>query len=155
MSDVRDCFQDQVLINMHSDKLIKGDFFMNNKNLVLVVDDDPDIVEAISLKLESCNYEVITANDGMEAWDKIKIKRPDIIILDVMMPRKNGYVLCNELKQSEEYKDITVILLTSVADEIGTSTYTHMDGKSNLADDYIPKPVQLDKLAEIIREHLE
>lgn len=128
---------------------------MNEKQLVLVVDDDPDLVESVSMKLESENFNVTKAYDGVEAWDKIKEKRPDLIILDVMMPRKNGYELCDELKNSEEYKDITVVLLTAVADAVTSTSFTHMDGKTTLADDFIPKPIELDRLMEMVKENLE
>lgn len=128
---------------------------MNEKQLVLVVDDDPDLVESVSMKLESENFNVTKAYDGVEAWDKIKEERPDLIILDVMMPRKNGYELCDELKNSEEYKDITVVLLTAVADAVTSTSFTHMDGKTTLADDFIPKPIELDRLMEMVKENLE
>jgi DNA-binding response OmpR family regulator len=128
---------------------------MSEKKRILVVDDDPDLVESVSMKLESENFSVTKAYDGVEAWDKIKEERPDLIILDVMMPRKNGYELCNELKKSEEYKDIIVVLLTAVADAVTSTSYTHMDGKTTLADDFIPKPIELDRLMEIVKENLE
>ena len=71
---------------------------MGEKKLVLVVDDDPDLVEAVSMKLESKNYRVAKAYDGNEAWEKIKEERPALIILDVMMPEKDGYAVCREIK---------------------------------------------------------
>jgi DNA-binding response OmpR family regulator len=128
---------------------------MSEKQLVLVVDDDPDLVESVSMKLESENFKVAKAYDGVEAWDKIKEERPALVILDVMMPRKNGYELCDELKKSEEYKDIIVVLLTAVADAVTSTSFTHMDGKTTLADDFIPKPIELDRLMEIVKENLE
>ena len=128
---------------------------MSEKQLILVVDDDPDLVESVSMKLESYDFRVAKAYDGVEAWDKIKEERPALIILDVMMPRKNGYELCDELKKSEEYKDIIVVLLTAVADAVISSSYTHMDGKTTLADDFIPKPIELDRLMEMVKENLE
>ncbi len=128
---------------------------MSDKQHVLVVDDDPDLVESISMKLESDSFRVSKAYDGIEAWDKIKEERPDLIILDVMMPRKNGYELCRELKKDDQYKDITVVLLTAVGDAVSTTTYTHCDGKTTPADDFIPKPIDLDKLMEIVKEYLE
>ena len=73
---------------------------MSDNKLVLVVDDDPDLVEAISMKLESKDYQVAKAYDGIEAWNRIQEERPDLIILDVMMPRKNGYELCDEIKNN-------------------------------------------------------
>ena len=128
---------------------------MSEKQRILVVDDDPDLVESVSMKLESENFSVTKAYDGVEAWDKIKVERPDLIILDVMMPRKNGYELCDELKKSEEYKDIIVVLLTAVADAVTSTSFTHMDGKTTLADDFIPKPIELDRLMQMVKENLE
>lgn len=127
---------------------------MSNNPLVLVVDDDPDLVESVSMKLESEQYRVAKAYDGVEAWEKIKTDKPDLIILDVMMPRKNGYELCNEIKSDPKYQDIVVVLLTAVADAVSSTNYTHLDGKTTLADDYIPKPIELDKLMEIVKDNL-
>ena len=128
---------------------------MSSNQLILVVDDDPDLVESVSMKLESENFRVAKAYDGIEAMDRIQEERPALVILDVMMPRKNGYTLCDELKKSEEYKDIVVVLLTAVADAVTSTNYTHMDGKNTLADDYIPKPIELDRLMEIVKDQLQ
>ena len=128
---------------------------MTNNQLVLVVDDDPGVVEAISMKLESQNFRTAKAYDGVEAWEKIKEEKPAMLILDVMMPNKDGYQLCNEIKKDTQYKDITVVLLTAVGEHISTTSYTHMDGKSTLADDFIAKPVDLDKLMEIVKDDLQ
>lgn len=127
---------------------------MSDKKLILVVDDDTDLVEMVSMKLESKNFRVAKAYDGIEAMAKIKEERPALIILDVMMPRKDGYTLCDELKKSEEYKGIVIILLTAVADAISSTNYTHVSGKTTLADDFIPKPIDLDKLMEIVEDSL-
>lgn len=128
---------------------------MSDKKFILVVDDDPDLVESVSLKLESENFVVDKAYDGVEALEKIKEKQPDLVLLDVMMPKKNGYDLCDELKTDDQFKDIVVVLLTAVGDAVTSTNYTHIDGKTNMADDFIPKPIDLDKLVEIIRENLE
>jgi len=127
---------------------------MSDKKLILVVDDDTDLVEALSMKLESENFAVAKAYDGIEGFDKIKAERPALVILDVMMPRKDGYALCDELKNDDEYKNIPIILLTAVADAINSTNYTHMGGKTTLADDFIPKPIDLDKLMEIVKDTL-
>jgi two-component system alkaline phosphatase synthesis response regulator PhoP len=127
---------------------------MNDKKLILVVDDDPDLVEAVALKLENENFRVHKAYDGIEAMDQIKQERPALVILDVMMPRKNGYQLCEELKQSDEYKGIVVLLLTAVGEAVTSTNYTHWDGKNTLADDYIQKPIDLEKLMGIVKDYL-
>ena len=126
---------------------------MSEKKLILVVDDDPDLVEAVSMKLEAKDYRVGKAYDGVEAMDKIKEDRPDLVILDVMMPRKNGWDVCEDIKNDDALKDIAVVLLTAVADSVKTTSYTHHDGKTTRADDYIPKPVDLDELMGIVSEH--
>jgi CheY-like chemotaxis protein len=127
---------------------------MGDKKLILVVDDDPDLVEAVSLKLESEGFRVAKAYDGIQAWQRIKEERPDLIILDVMMPKKNGYQVCDEIKQDPEYKDITVVLLTAVGDAVTSTSYTHWDGKTALAEEFIPKPIDLDNLMDIIKDYL-
>ena len=128
---------------------------MSDKQHILVVDDDPDLVESITMKLESNNFHVTKAYDGVEAWERIKEDRPDLIILDVMMPRKDGYVVCDVIKKDDQYKDITVVLLTAVGDDVTTTQYTHFGGKTTLAEDFIPKPIDLDKLMDIVKENLE
>lgn len=127
---------------------------MSKQQHILVVDDDPGVVEAVAMKLNSLNYRTSKAYDGVEAWERIREDRPDLVILDVMMPRKDGYQLCNELKKSSDYKDITVVLLTAVADNVSTTSYTHHEGKTTLADDYIAKPIDLNKLMDIVQENL-
>ncbi|BHH83851.1 response regulator [Desulforhopalus sp. 52FAK] len=127
---------------------------MSDNKLILVVDDDTDLVEMVSMKLESEKFRVTKAYDGIEAMDRIKEEQPDLIVLDVMMPRKDGYTLCDELKNSAEYKNIVVVLLTAVTEAIKSTNYTHMGGKTTLADDFVPKPIDLDKLVEIVKDNL-
>ncbi len=127
---------------------------MSDKKLILVVDDDTDLVEMVAMKLESKGFRVAKAYDGVEAMTKIREERPALLILDVMMPRKDGYTLCNELKTSEEYKGIVIVLLTAVTDAISSTNYTHMGGKTTLADDFVPKPIDMDKLVEIVEDSL-
>ena len=128
---------------------------MDRQKLILVVDDDTDLVESISMKLESEHFQVMKAYDGIEAWKKIKEAKPDLIILDVMMPKKDGYKVCNEIKNDPKYKDIVVLLLTAVAEHVPKTTYTHFDGMTTLADDYIAKPIDLSKLMKIVKENLK
>jgi DNA-binding response OmpR family regulator len=117
---------------------------------VLIVDDDPDMVETVGMMLESKGYEVGKAYDGVEGEESVKQRRPDVLVLDVMMPRKNGYVLCAELKRNKETRDIPIILLTAVGEAVPTTTYSHADGMATEADDYIPKPVDTEILVESI-----
>jgi len=126
---------------------------MSDRKLILVVDDDPDLVEAISMKLENVNYRISKAYDGVQAWQKIKEEKPALIVLDVMMPKKDGYELCDEIKKDPAYKDISVVLLTAVAAAIPDTKYTHRGGRTTMADEYLPKPIDLDKLMEIVKDY--
>jgi len=92
--------------------------------------------------------------DGVEAEESIKERRPDLIVLDIMMPRKDGYVLRAELKFDDDTKDIPVILLTAVGEAVPTSTYTHRDGMATEADEYIPKPIDTESLWNTVNELL-
>lgn len=125
---------------------------MADPKYVLVVDDDPDLVEAVSMNLEAKGFEVGKAYDGLEATESLGRRKPDLVILDVMMPRKNGYELCAEIKGDSALQDIPVILLTAVGSAVNSTTYTHADGMQVEADDYIAKPVDLDKLVSIVEE---
>ncbi len=115
---------------------------------VLVVDDDSDFVESLRMILENRSYEVITAYDGVEGLRKAKEESPDLIILDVMMPNKDGYAVCHELKADPEYSSIPILLLTAVASNIPTTKYTQRMGMEIEADDYIDKPVAPSELAK-------
>jgi DNA-binding response OmpR family regulator len=121
-----------------------------SKPYILVVDDDPDLVETVAMMLESKGCEVGMAYDGIEGEESIKQRRPDLVILDIMMPRKDGYVLCAEMKGNPETQDIPVVLLTAVGEAVPTTRYTHADGMSTEADDYIPKPIDTEGLWEVV-----
>ena len=121
-----------------------------SKKYILVVDDDPDLVETVAMMLESKVCEVGQAYDGVEGEESIKARRPDLVILDIMMPRKDGYVLCNELKENEETRDIPVILLTAVGDAVPSTRYSHADGMATEADEYLPKPIDTEGLWEVV-----
>ena len=83
---------------------------------VLVVDDDENTVRFLSVALSENGYDPVTAGDGEEGLAKVQESKPDLILLDVMMPKKTGFVLFKQLRRKEEYKDIPVIMLTAVAD---------------------------------------
>jgi two-component system alkaline phosphatase synthesis response regulator PhoP len=113
---------------------------MSEKKRILVVDDEPDFASIVQANLEKDGFEVEVACDGVEALEKIKANPPDAIVLDVMMPEKDGYAVCAELKKDEKYVDIPIVMLTAVADHVSSTRYSHADGMSMEADDYLPKP---------------
>jgi DNA-binding response OmpR family regulator len=121
---------------------------------ILIVDDDPDLVETVAMMLESKGFEVGKAYDGIEGEEAIKKRRPDVLILDVMMPRKNGYELCKELKSNKWTQEIPVILLTAVGEAVPTTSYSHAEGMAVEAEDFIPKPVDAATLVEAVQRLL-
>lgn len=102
-----------------------------------MVDDELDILEIISYNLKSAGYDTVTAKDGSEAIQKAKIFRPDLIMLDIMMPNKNGIDTCREIRKIPEFKDTMVLFLTALNDE-----KSEIDGLNMGADDYIAKPIK-------------
>lgn len=117
---------------------------------ILIVDDDPDLVEAVTMILESKNYDVAAAYGGMEGLEKAKTEKPDLIVLDVMMPDKDGYAVCKEMKADPQLSRIPVLLLTAVVSKIPTTHYTQQMGLETEADDYIDKPVEPEELVKRI-----
>jgi len=109
---------------------------------ILIVDDDPDFVEAVTMILRPKKFEVVTAYNGKEGLEKVKAERPDLIVLDVMMPEKDGYAVCKELKSDPQWNRIPVLLLTGVVSHIPTTRYTQEMGMETEADDYLEKPVE-------------
>ena len=121
---------------------------------LLVVDDDRKLAGLIRDYLTPMGYEVEMRHNGPDGLAEALANPYAAVILDVMMPRKDGYTLCDELKNSDEYKSIVIVLLTAVTEAIKSTNYTHMGGKTTLADDFVPKPIDLDKLMEIVQDNL-
>ena len=92
---------------------------MGNKPFVLVVDDDPDLVEAVSMKLESEDFRVAKAYNGNQAWEEIRKEKPALTVLDVMMPEKDGYQVCDEIKQDADYKQSDRVRRCECGKQIG------------------------------------
>ena len=119
---------------------------------ILLVDDDPDFIEATRTVLESVPYKVIVAYDGNEALVKVQEERPDLILLDIIMPTQDGFHVCEKLKSDPELWHIPVIMLTSLSQHISDTTYSVQDGMMLEADDFIDKPVRpKELLARIAR----
>ncbi len=128
---------------------------MSDKKRILVVDDEPDFAAIVKKYLEQEGFSVELAYDGVEGLQKVKANPPDAIVLDVMMPEKDGYTVCQELKSDEKYKDIPIVMLTAVSSHVSTTKYSHFDGMSTEADDYLPKPATAEQITESIKDLLE
>ena len=103
---------------------------------ILIADDEPDILEIIEFNLQAQGYDVTTAKNGDEAFEKAKKINPDLIILDIMMPGKNGIEVCNLLRMIPAFKQTLIVFLTALSDEI-----TEIKGLESGADDYLTKPI--------------
>lgn len=116
---------------------------------ILVVDDEVQLVEMIKMRLEAAGYAISTAYDGQAALEKAKKDKPDIIILDLMLPKMDGYKVCGLLKNDTRYSGIPIILFTAKAQEEDVAL-----GKSLGADAYITKPFDPKLLMTKIKELL-
>jgi two-component system, OmpR family, alkaline phosphatase synthesis response regulator PhoP len=108
----------------------------NTVKKILIADDEPDILEIVQYNLQNEGYEVATAKNGNEAIEQAKRFNPDLIILDIMMPGKNGIEVCNILRMQPAFNDTLIIFLTALSDE-----GTEVKGLEMGADDFITKPV--------------
>ena len=117
--------------------MLKANFVeMNNVKKILIADDEPDILEILQFNLETEGFEVFIAKNGNEAIEAAKKHLPDLIILDVMMPYKNGIEVCNILRLQPAFKETLIVFLSALSDEL-----TEVKGLETGADDYLTKPI--------------
>ena len=125
------------------------------KKRILVVDDEPEMVKMLKMSLETASYEVIAAYNGQEGIDKTKKERPDAIILDLMMPEKDGFAACKEIKNDPECAHIPIMVLTAISDHLTHTRYAKSMGLELEAEDYVDKPVDpnllLERLAKLLK----
>jgi two-component system alkaline phosphatase synthesis response regulator PhoP len=128
---------------------------MSVQSKILVVDDDPVFVETTKTILESRGYEVIIAYDGDEGLQKTNEEKPDLILLDIIMPNKDGFNVCEVLKKDPQLADIPVIILTSFAQHGGQTDIPISAGLELEAEDYIDKPISPEQLLSRIESLLK
>ncbi len=124
------------------------------KARILVVDDDPDLLESAKQVLVAHGYEVLTAKDGEEGLAKARFESPDLILLDVIMPGKDGYTVCYELRKSAQTRPIPIIMLTAIGQQLSRPEYGMDIAIDHLADDYISKPFDTQTFLKKIEKHL-
>lgn len=122
---------------------------MNKPTRILVVDDDPNLTRSVTFILQKEGYQVDTATDGEEALKKMRLLKPRLIFLDVMMPKKNGYEVCQEIRADSDLSDIYVIMLTAKGQERDKEKGLEMG-----ADEFITKPFSPKAIVERTRELL-
>ena len=116
---------------------------------ILIVDDDPSIVELLKITLEKSGYRTDEAYDGDEAVEKIKKVKPDLVLLDIMLPTKDGYSVLDEIKSHSEFKILPIVIISAKVQEVDISF-----GLEKGADDYFTKPLDLDRLVARVEELL-
>jgi len=119
------------------------------RSRILLVDDEPDIVETVAFMLQTRNYSVSIASGGLEAIEKAKTEKPDLILLDIMMPDMDGYDVCMKLKTDKSTKDIPIVMLTAKGENEAV-----LKAHSIGADDYVVKPFSLPTLLGKLRKFL-
>ncbi len=127
-----------------------GDGMTKNKKRILIVEDEPDIMELVMVTLSHDLYELIPAMDGLSGLEKSRQLKPDLILLDIMLPKMNGYDICRELKNAPETSMIPIIMLTAFGQKREIE-----EGYKVKADDYIVKPFEPVKLRERVKTFLE
>ena len=128
---------------------------MQGKAKILIVDDDVDFVESTKTILEAKPYNVIVANQGDEGLQKAKDENPDLIILDVIMPVKDGFTAAEQLKKVPELSKIPVIMLTAFAAKGGETSIPRSRGLTLETEDYIEKPVRPEDLLAAVEKILK
>jgi len=111
---------------------------------ILIVDDDPDMRLAIASVLRSRDYEVIEAHNGEESLGKVKEEKPDLMLLDLLMPKMDGFAVIKELQNAQEkgYPDIPILIISSIREEASHRRYELEVGHKLDVDEYIEKPIE-------------
>lgn len=122
---------------------------MTEKKKILIVDDETFIVETVKFALEHAGYECVVAYDGIEAVKMTREHSPDLILLDIMLPKLNGFKVCRLLKFDEKFKHIAIIMMTARTQEKDRTL-----GLETGADEYMTKPFEIDEMLGLVRKHL-
>ena len=117
---------------------------------ILVVDDEADLVETIRFPLEMEGFSVLVSYNGEDALNQARKEKPDLILLDLMLPKLDGYKVCRLLKFDERYKDIPILMLTAKTQE-----KDKLLGKETGANEYITKPFDIDDLMKRVKTYLQ
>ena len=128
---------------------------MEKKAKILLIDDDVDFVEATKIILESKPYEVIVAHNGQKGLQKAREEKPDLILLDIIMPVEDGFTAAEQLKEDPQLSKIPVLMLTGFAAKRGGTSIPVSRGYTLETDDYIDKPVSPEELLARVEKHIK
>ncbi len=121
---------------------------------IIVADDDPDILEAITTILGTQSYQIATAIDGMKCLDLVRKRKPDLLILDLLMPRMDGFAVIRALRSEPTYADLRIIVLTTVVEDASRRRYELETGQDMDVEAYLQKPVAPDVMLRLVEEAL-
>jgi two-component system, OmpR family, alkaline phosphatase synthesis response regulator PhoP len=127
---------------------------MTHKKRILIVDDEADFCSIIQCNLERQGFEVEVAYDGEECLAKVKVRPPDAIILDMIMPEKDGFAVCRAIKTDKKLAAIPILMLTAVASPVTAARYSHRDDTGAQADGYLSKPASVEDISRSLKNLL-
>jgi len=127
---------------------------MKEQPYILIVDDDPDILEGITTILETLSYRLATARDGKQCMEMIEEEVPDILILDLLMPRMDGWGVIRELRSEPRFNNLPIMVLTTVVEDASRRRYELETGLAMDVQEYIQKPAKPDDLIHCIERLL-
>jgi len=122
---------------------------MDKRKRILIIEDEKAMVEAVRLRLEANGYEVLTSGDGEEGLIKARAEKPDLIILDVMLPTMDGFKVCRMLKFDDQYNEIPIVMFTARTQESDLA-----EGKEVGVNAYVKKPFKSEELLKVISDLL-
>ena len=122
---------------------------MTNRPTILIADDDPELRKLLRTHLETMDYDLLEAHDGEKTLEAIILHRPQLVILDVMMPELNGWEICKYVKSRDEYAKTGIVMLTGIG-----ATVNELTSPLYGADEYVDKPFDIDELEEKIQRTL-
>lgn len=138
---------------MRGSEIQEGGREVTEQARILLVDDDWDFVEATRMLLES-RYKVAVAYTGDEGLKKVRKEKPDLIILDIIMPTKDGFMVCEELKKDPQLSKIPVMLLTSLSSRMAETAVSMTQAMTTEAEDYLEKPASPEELFQRVEKLL-
>lgn len=131
---------------------------MEKHPYILIVDDDPDILEGITIILETQPYRLATARDGKKCMEMIRQETPDLLILDLLMPRMDGWGVIRELRSEPQYTRMPIMVLTTVIEDASRRRYELETGMAMEVQDYLQKPARpvdlLQRVEKMLKAHV-
>ncbi len=139
----------------HPDELLRKVSAIVEQPYIIVADDDPDVLEAITTVLESVPYRVATARDGAQCLEMVRKHTPDLLILDLLMPRMDGFTVIRELQGEPGCADLPILVLTTVVEDASRRRYELETGQSMRVQAYLQKPLAPQELLRLVKKALE